>query len=43
MGKKKDLVEKSICRKCSIVFEKAAECPRCGKSDMVDTYFDFDN
>jgi len=40
MAAKRDLVEKSICLKCSIVFPTAAECPRCGKKDNVNVYFD---
>jgi len=38
---KKDLVEKNICRKCGIVFERASACPRCGKSEALDVYFEF--
>jgi predicted Zn-ribbon and HTH transcriptional regulator len=35
-----ELIEKSICRKCGIVFKRASECPRCGKSDGLDVYFE---
>jgi predicted Zn-ribbon and HTH transcriptional regulator len=35
-----DLVEKAFCTKCGIVFESAAECPRCGKSETVSVYFE---
>jgi rubrerythrin len=37
------LVEKYLCKKCGIVFERASECPRCGKSDALSVYFEFDN
>lgn len=37
-----ELVEKTICTKCGIVFERASECPRCGKSDTLSIYFEFD-
>ena len=35
-----ELVEKLFCAKCGIVFDSAAECPRCGKSDMISVYFE---
>lgn len=37
-----DFVEKTICLKCGIVFDKADRCPRCGKSDRLDIYLDTD-
>jgi len=41
MGRRKELVEKTICTKCGIVFERASACPRCGKSDSLDIYLEF--
>jgi uncharacterized OB-fold protein len=35
-----NLVEKTICLKCGIVFPKADECPRCGKKDSLDVYLE---
>ncbi len=35
-----ELVEKTICVKCGIVFPKADECPRCGRKDTLDVYFE---
>ena len=35
-----ELVEKSFCTKCGIVFESAGECPRCGKSDALSVFFE---
>jgi hypothetical protein len=34
------LIEKKICAKCGIVFTRALECPRCGKSDAITVYFE---
>jgi len=35
-----ELIEKMMCIKCGIVFEKADACPRCGKKDKLEVYFD---
>lgn len=35
-----ELIEKVICLKCGIVFPKASECPRCGRKDSLDVYFE---
>lgn len=37
---KRMLREKRICGECCIIFEKTDECPRCGKSDKIQPYFD---
>jgi predicted Zn-ribbon and HTH transcriptional regulator len=34
------LVEMTVCRKCGIVFKRASECPRCGKSDGLEVYLE---
>jgi RNA polymerase subunit RPABC4/transcription elongation factor Spt4 len=34
------LIEKTICLKCGIVFEKAIECPRCGSRKDLDIYLE---
>jgi rRNA maturation endonuclease Nob1 len=35
-----ELIEKTICTKCGIVFEKANECPRCGSKKDLDIYLE---
>ncbi len=35
-----ELIEKTMCMKCGIVFPKASECPRCGKKDDLEVYFE---
>ncbi|MEE9323389.1 MAG: hypothetical protein V3U72_02480 [Candidatus Aenigmarchaeota archaeon] len=35
-----ELVEKTMCLKCGIVFKKAEECPRCGNKDSLDVYLE---
>ncbi len=37
-----DLIEKSMCMKCGIVFETADECPRCGKGEDIEMYLDME-
>lgn len=35
-----DLIEKTMCMKCGIVFPPAGECPRCGKKEHLEIYLD---
>jgi len=35
-----ELIEKTICVKCGIVFPKANECPRCGSKKDLDIYLE---
>jgi|GEM_PF-2434172 len=35
-----ELIEKTICLKCGIVFPKAIECPRCGSTKDLDIYLE---
>ncbi len=35
-----ELIEKMICLKCGIVFQKMDECPRCGRKDSLDVYLE---
>jgi ribosomal protein L40E len=35
-----ELIEKTICMKCGIVFDKADECPRCGSKKDIDIYLE---
>jgi RNA polymerase subunit RPABC4/transcription elongation factor Spt4 len=37
-----DLVEKTMCMKCGIVFDQAVECPRCGEKDSLEVYLDME-
>ncbi|MEM2954919.1 MAG: hypothetical protein QW625_03165 [Candidatus Nanoarchaeia archaeon] len=38
--KKFRLIEKTICKECGIVFKKADSCPRCGKGETIEVYFE---
>ncbi|MBN2042581.1 MAG: hypothetical protein JW754_02135 [Candidatus Aenigmarchaeota archaeon] len=34
------LRERRICRKCCIIFDNLKACPRCGKGDKIEVYFE---
>jgi len=34
------LKERRLCKKCCIVFDDVKQCPRCGKGDKMEVYFE---
>ncbi len=38
-----EIIEKTMCAKCGIIFERADTCPRCGKSDALSVYFEVES
>lgn len=35
-----ELIEKTMCVKCGIVFPQSGKCPRCGKKEHLEVYLD---